>query len=221
MSDEPASKMIRVSTPLIAAVQKLCQLHRAGHTQAIIQGLEQLISGVEGQMISTDIGASSPVLERLSTLEADIRLIQQRLNLLESSNQSGKGDEEDEEVDITVDSDVDSNTIAAVDSSLAESDPEVDISDSNTDINSSERLDGVNKDADINTDINQATVPKSLSQVGLGKRLGVSDNAVKKQRLMGTKRFALWSQEKDPDGIAWGFRGSGKQLVYFPKRELR
>ena len=47
MPDQPASKMIRVSTPLIEAVQKLCELHRQGHTAAILQGLEQLISSID------------------------------------------------------------------------------------------------------------------------------------------------------------------------------
>ncbi|BDA76615.1 hypothetical protein CAL7716_107810 (plasmid) [Calothrix sp. PCC 7716] len=68
----PASRMVRVSSPLIPYVQKLSDLHRQGHTEAIINGLETLISGIENNaaisQLDSDLIAS--ILRRLEALEA-------------------------------------------------------------------------------------------------------------------------------------------------------
>lgn len=73
-SDVPASKMIRVSTPLIPYVQKLCELHRLGHTQTIIFGLEQLLNVIENEKTITftpiDYDLLSNLISRLERLEA-------------------------------------------------------------------------------------------------------------------------------------------------------
>jgi hypothetical protein len=52
--------------------------------------------------------------------------------------------------------------------------------------------------------------PAPVTQMALAKRLGVSDKAVEKHRKQGSKeQFAQWSRERDPDGIAWTWQGSG------------
>lgn len=69
-SDQPASKMVRVSTPLIESVQKLCGLHRRGHTSVILQGLEELIAAVESRAdIAPPQFAIDSLIQRLEALE--------------------------------------------------------------------------------------------------------------------------------------------------------
>jgi hypothetical protein len=49
-----------------------------------------------------------------------------------------------------------------------------------------------------------------LTQSALAKRLGCSDKAIEKHRKQGSKeQFATWSGERDPNGIAWTWEGSG------------
>jgi hypothetical protein len=53
-----------------------------------------------------------------------------------------------------------------------------------------------------------------------GKRLGCSDKAIQKHREKEDKeKFAAWSRDRDPDGIAWtweGGGGRGKPLRFIP-----
>jgi hypothetical protein len=70
--------MIRVSTPLIEAVQKLCELHRQGHTAAILQGVEQLISSID-----SDSAISHPLLSDSTVLAKVISNLIQRVERLE------------------------------------------------------------------------------------------------------------------------------------------
>jgi hypothetical protein len=52
--------------------------------------------------------------------------------------------------------------------------------------------------------------PAPLTQMALAKRLGCSDKAIEKHRKQGSKEnFAAWSRDRDPDGIAWAWEGSG------------
>ncbi|KAB8314298.1 hypothetical protein SD81_037795 [Tolypothrix campylonemoides VB511288] len=43
----PPSEMIRVPVPLIGVVRRLSKLHRQGHTIALLQALEELISNFD------------------------------------------------------------------------------------------------------------------------------------------------------------------------------
>ncbi|MBD2033909.1 hypothetical protein H6F76_02425 [Leptolyngbya sp. FACHB-321] len=88
MPDQPASKMIRVSTPLIESVQKLCELHRQGYTAAILQGLEQLISSIDsGCAISHTLPADSTVLAGvISDLIQRVERLEQGASGLDSSS---------------------------------------------------------------------------------------------------------------------------------------
>jgi hypothetical protein len=66
-----------------------------------------------------------------------------------------------------------------------------------------------------------STVPLApLTQMALAKRLGCSDKAIEKHRKGGSKEnFAIWSRDRDPDGIAWTWEGSGgrgKPLRFVP-----
>ena len=74
--NHPPSQMIRVPTALIGAVRQLSTLHRQGHTVALMQGLEQLISQFDSSDIEIDIAPSSKSVlqleERLEKLESQI-----------------------------------------------------------------------------------------------------------------------------------------------------
>lgn len=66
-----------------------------------------------------------------------------------------------------------------------------------------------------------STVPSApLTQSALAKRLGCSDKAIEKHRKQGSKEnFAAWSRDRDPDGKAWTWEGSGgrgKPLRFWP-----
>lgn len=51
----PPSEMIRVPTALIPVVRRLSKLHRQGHTIALLQGLEELMSKFDS---NTDINVA-------------------------------------------------------------------------------------------------------------------------------------------------------------------
>ncbi|HEY9830619.1 MAG TPA: hypothetical protein V6D26_08570 [Stenomitos sp.] len=52
--------------------------------------------------------------------------------------------------------------------------------------------------------------PAPLTQSALAQRLGCSDKAIEKHRKQGSKEeFAAWSRDRDPDGKAWTWEGSG------------
>ena len=58
---------------------------------------------------------------------------------------------------------------------------------------------------------------KGLSGMKLGERLGVSSNAIGKQRDKGYESFKNWSQKKDPKEIAWWYDpNDGKWGKYHP-----
>lgn len=54
-----------------------------------------------------------------------------------------------------------------------------------------------------------------LSAVNLSKRFKADRGTLTKYRRMGEKHFLVWSQDKDPDGLAWEFRDS----KYYPVTE--
>ena len=62
----PPSEMIRVPTALIPVVRQLSKLHREGHTIALLQGLEELISKFDSN-IDIDVTPSSK-----SVLQMDV-----------------------------------------------------------------------------------------------------------------------------------------------------
>ncbi len=53
----PPSEMIRVPAALIPAVRELSKLHREGHTIALLQGLEELLSKFDSN-IDIDVAPS-------------------------------------------------------------------------------------------------------------------------------------------------------------------
>lgn len=68
----PPSEMIRVPTALIPVVKELSKLHREGHTIALLQGLEELISKFDSN-IDIDVAPSTKsVLQLEKKLESKL-----------------------------------------------------------------------------------------------------------------------------------------------------
>jgi len=85
MADDktPPSEMIRVPTALITAVRQLSKLHREGHTIALLQGLEELISKFDSD-IDIDVTPSSKSVKQLEKkLETKLEAISKHLEKLE------------------------------------------------------------------------------------------------------------------------------------------
>jgi hypothetical protein len=69
----PPSEMIRVPVPLIGVVRRLSKLHRQGHTIALLQALEELMSNFD---INNDIDVTAG--------EKSVKQLEEKLLKLES-----------------------------------------------------------------------------------------------------------------------------------------
>ena len=82
---------IRVPTALIGAVRQLSKLHREGHTIALLQGLEELLSGFDSNI---DINNSGKLEEKLDNLESHLgnklETITKKLEQMERAMASGR-----------------------------------------------------------------------------------------------------------------------------------
>lgn len=82
--------MIRVPAALIPAVRELSKLHREGHTIALLQGLEELISKFDSN-IDIDVAPSSKsVLQLEEKLETKLEAISKHLEKLERAISSNR-----------------------------------------------------------------------------------------------------------------------------------
>lgn len=96
----PPSEMIRVPVPLIKVVRRLSKLHRQGHTIALLQALEELISKFDiNNDIDVTAGSKSvKKLEKLeshladlgSSVETKLEAITKKLELIERAIASGR-----------------------------------------------------------------------------------------------------------------------------------
>lgn len=92
MADDktPPSEMIRVPSALIPVVRQLSKLHRKGHTIALLQGLEELISQFDSN-IDIDVAPSSKsVLQLEEKLETKLDVITKKLELIERAISSNR-----------------------------------------------------------------------------------------------------------------------------------
>ena len=78
----PPSEMIRVPTALIPAVRELSKLHREGHTIALLQGLEELISQFDSNLDINVAPSSKSVLQLEEKLESKLEAISGQLEKL-------------------------------------------------------------------------------------------------------------------------------------------
>ena len=236
MPDDPKSLMIRVPAPLIDGVRELVRLHQQGRTKAVLEGVTKLIATLDN---GTDIEiesmseAISRLTERLDKMESEQDSEGTAVDIAEMTLAISHFTERLERVE----SDVNSIALTLQDLNVRLADLEGvgDIGYAVSSISALEYLDdseaiaeeSVTESEDINTDSNsipelpipqQVAVP--LTQSALAKRLGCSDKAIEKQRKQGDQEnFAEWSRQRDPDGLAWSWEGSGgrgQQLKFVP-----
>jgi hypothetical protein len=227
MPDE-LSKMIRVPTTLVEAVRELSRLHRQGRTKAILDGVQRLVTAIDSET-DMDIDSVSQLIsrltERVDRLEAqtadsetDIDIASNALAISHLTERLQK-----------VESDINSIAVVLSDLNVRLSDLEGvgDVGYATNRIAQLEALDDIEFDSESTVDLldqddisvdREATAepespsqpPDPLSQSALAKRLGCSDKAIEKHRKQGDKeKFAAWSRDRDPDGLAWTWEGSG------------
>jgi archaellum component FlaC len=239
MSDDLPSRMIRVPTPLVDAVRELSRLHRQGRTKAVLEGIQKLITAIDSDTVIDIDSVSetiSKLTERLDRLEA--RPTDSQLDIdIDSATQMISGVSERLEK-VESDLAAIALTIQDLSTRVSSLEGVGDIGyavtplselevlfDSRSDIEMTAESEDINSDIasiaqpleplDISTDsveIAELTTPphlKPLSQLALAKRLNCSDKAVEKQRKLGKESFAAWSRERDPDGVAWTWEGTG------------
>ncbi|MEH2147575.1 hypothetical protein [Nostoc sp.] len=85
MADDktPPSEMIRVPTALIPAVRQLSKLHREGHTIALLQGLEELMSKFDSSIDINVAKGEKSILQLEEKLEIKLEVITKKLEQME------------------------------------------------------------------------------------------------------------------------------------------
>jgi hypothetical protein len=202
MNQQPASKMLRVPTPLIEWVNQLSRLYRQGKKEALFQGLSELISAIDSSEMESAITLSSIDSKVISELIQRVDRLEARVFPLDSSSDIISDSANDSSSDIRLIDDVgndSSNDINGIDESDSGIDSSNDISsDSGSDINIIDESDSI---SDSITDISLG-----LTTAELIKKLGISQ-----------RQFYRLKRQNQLYG--WKVTGSGKQLRYLPADE--
>ncbi|BAZ83643.1 hypothetical protein NIES73_49320 (plasmid) [Sphaerospermopsis kisseleviana NIES-73] len=173
----PPSQMIRVPTVLIPVVRNLSKIHRDGHTTALLQGLQELISQFD---INTKLEATTElqeVEEKLGQLET--HLCQQDEQLAVKLETIAKHLEKIE------------RAIASLAAGNA----------SGRYSNSRPRRSAYPYQYQQPVEIN------SFPNENLAQRLGVTAQSLINERENKTEQeFISWSRNRDPSGLGWKFQ---------------
>ncbi|WP_339384935.1 hypothetical protein [Iningainema tapete] len=189
--------MLRVPTPLIEAVKELSRLHRLGQTNAVLHGLQSLISNIDSNT-DINVGASGETIKQLEL----------RVELLESRQGS--------------DSDIDSKSILKSVTNLEEK-----LEAMTTRLAQLEGAIMVLQRASTPTKARSRTpypnqyyqreAPQlqPFEEKNLALRL-VTDVATlrEKRETMTEKEFVRWCKDRDPSGMGWQF--NEKDKLYHP-----
>ncbi|MBW4505092.1 MAG: hypothetical protein KME64_01015 [Scytonematopsis contorta HA4267-MV1] len=179
------SQMIRVPTPLISAVRELSRLHRQGHTNELLQGLDELILALDWNITRGDKSQSlSTICERLDNLESQL------LGDVSSSTKS------------------DNKRIADLEEKVAHLTPMITkfaeaIINIQNNLNNQPRRGNFSRN---NSYQGQAVKLQPLTEDSLSSRLGVSVETIRKEKSnQPPPLFVAWSKRKDTSGIGWEF----------------
>lgn len=136
MNNQPASKMIRVPTPLIEYVNELSRLYRQGRAKPLFHQLQQLIANFDSSSdtqsnqpdYATDINSIATLIESVKHIES---LLEKAASKIASTNAiilvEAPG-AENSSPDIATDSKFDSNSVNQVGLTVAELAEELGIS---------------------------------------------------------------------------------------------
>lgn len=183
--------MMRVPTPLIEAVKELSRLHRLGHTNAVLGGLQELISNIDGN-IDSDI-----VISTESSSEV-VRQLALRLEKLESR----------------LDSD------SAVETSVASLEKKletlamrlVQLEGTVARLGQQQQTASTRRQAFTYHPPQLELQP--FTEENLAKRLAASALTIRNHReTKSPKEFESWCRQRDPGGLAWRYQKDG---LYHP-----
>ena len=186
----PPSQMLRVPTPLIEAVQKLSRLHRLGHKNAVLHGLQSLISTIDSSDI--DFGESDEAIKQLTL----------RLEKLESRQGS--------------DSDIDSSSIlksvTSLEQKLEAQETRIAQMEGAISILGQRQQTSPRRQA-FNYHPPQVKL-QPYNGENLAKRLGIDVATLERSRsTLSPKDFDQWCRSKDPSSMAWRLESDG---LYHP-----
>ena len=191
------SQMLRVPSPLIEAVQKLSRLHRLGHTNVLLQGLQELISSIDSSS-DIDFGASDEAIKQLTL----------RLERLESLDKS--------------DSDIDSSSILKSVTSLEQKLEALTTRIAQMEGAIAKRCcqrqiallgqrpqTGPTRRQAFNYHPPQLEL-QPFNEENLAKRLAASASTIRNERsAKNPKEFESWCRQRDPGGMGWRYKDDG------------
>ncbi|WP_243902596.1 hypothetical protein [Aetokthonos hydrillicola] len=186
----PPSEMIRVPTPLIEAVKDLSRLHRLGHTNAVLQGLQELISAIDSNS-DIDFGASGEAIKQLAL----------RLEKLESRDKN--------------DSDVDSllKSVTSLEQKVEALTTRLVQMEGAISILGQRQVSTPTRRQAFNYHPPQLEL-QPFTEENLAKRLAATTETIRNYRESKTpKEFESWCLQRDPGGVAWRYQKDG---LYHP-----
>ena len=193
--------MIRVPSPLIEAVQKLSRLHRLGHKNAVLHGLQSLISTIDSSS-DIDFGASDEAIKQLTL----------RLEKLESRDQS-----DSEALLRSADRDVDSKSILKSVTSLEQKLEAIQTRIAQMEgaiaLLGQRQQTGPTRRQAFNYHPPQLEL-QPFTEENLAKRLAADTSTIRSQRsAKNPKEFESWCRQRDPGGMGWRYKDDG---LYHP-----
>ena len=192
-SHKPPSQMIRVPTPLIGAVRELSRLHRQGRTTEVLKGLEELIFTLESS-------SSSRYYDNFSKSLSEIM---ERLNKLESNSGDEYSSNEVYDAERIDDLEEKIEGIVSRMEQFAEA-----IIQIQKYLNNQQFAQKRKKKSYYNNSYYQSQTPrmKPLTEEGLAKRLGVSVETIRKERIdLPSPHFVGWCKRRDSSNIGWEY----------------
>ncbi|GAB1544599.1 hypothetical protein NUACC21_72750 [Scytonema sp. NUACC21] len=188
--------MLRVPTVLIRAVQELARLHREGHTKAVLQGLQELISDIDSK-IDIDFGADSEavrqLVERVEELESRLADSERATdNKLIAKLEKSLGSLEQKLEAVTL-------KLAILESAVVQKQ--------------------YPQRKGYRTPYNNPYVPQALelepfTEENLARRLAVDTSTLIKQRKsLSEAEFEKWSRSRDASRTGWRYKDDG---LYHP-----
>ncbi|MBR8839714.1 MAG: hypothetical protein DSM106950_38375 [Stigonema ocellatum SAG 48.90 = DSM 106950] len=182
----PPSQMLRVPTPLIEAVQELSRLHRLGYTNAVLDGLQELISDIDSSS-DIDCGTNNEAIKQLAL----------RLEKLESHDKS--------------DTDVDSvlKSVTSLEQKLEAIQTRIAQMEGAISILGQRQQTGPTRRQAFNYHPPQLEL-QPFTEENLAKRLAASASTIRSQReTQSPKEFSSWCRQRDPGGMGWRYEKDG------------
>lgn len=194
MADQksPPSEMIRVPTVLIPLVRQLSQLHRQGHTIALLQALEELL--LQFDINNDHLAAATRYANDATVGSKSVKQLEEKLEKLESYL-AGRAESVETKLEVVL------KKLELIERSIA-----------------SGRLGHKTKPQRFAYPYQQPQVElQPFPNENLAQRLGVSPQSLIAEREnKSTKEFTSWTRSRDPMSVGWEWNDSDG--LYHPRR---